>query len=370
MSTLPISFPQVYLPVYFPLIFWYESEQSLQCIRELFKEHDFGTQAGYNHLINYGHEFPHWKKRSVLLEKDYNTTLEAIWNHTGKRPWDEGISGALQEQYTKDSSINPNGFDMSVNYRETGRFSLDLDTYHLFNKNMFVITVGHTHQGRYNFALQQGGLLALQRYIIVPYYAKFDCSVGLKQLLLFNSRPVKVMFVGGIKNQCESREAAHCFVFRERIYVVDAVEKDYPNDDSFYIQPTPTDETSRSDFRGQHAARGELYRQAQYCLVMPGDGNTAQRLFHAMIQGCIPVFIYHKDSYVVLPFVAYLDWDNLALSYRVSGVEDTRAAIKGKGQNPRFVFFFSNVFLILILFTPQISSPSPPNRGLNCRKRS
>ena len=57
----------VYLPAYFPLMFWYESTRSLDCIRDWFSNYDWGDSAGYDHIINYGHEFPHWKPGSILL---------------------------------------------------------------------------------------------------------------------------------------------------------------------------------------------------------------------------------------------------------------------------------------------------------------
>ncbi|CAD7941977.1 unnamed protein product [Amoebophrya sp. A120] len=324
----------VYLPVYFPLLFWYESTESLTCVREFFQDYDFGALAGYDHLINYGHEFPHWKKESRVLPPENRL--------------------------------------------------LDLNGYHLFLRNAFVLTVGHTHQGRRNFALALspadlqhhakngttanatsrtrttgeqeqpggerppfpvqppssspagaeiahphllepgwGGLLELQRFVLHPYFVSFDCHKAYKGLVDFASRPVRVLFVGAVKHIPDTT-----FVFRERLYVLEAVQRHFKGDESVYFQPVPADDGSRQQLRRKQDEYLLLYESARFCLVMPGDGNTAQRLFHVLTRGCVPVFVYHKDSYVVLPFEAYLQYEEFSLLYLVDSVDETAAALE------------------------------------------
>eukprot|EP00435_Cladocopium_sp_Y103_P049302 s1023_g14.t2 len=45
----------------------------------------------------------------------------------------------------------------------------------------------------------------------------------------------------------------------------------------------------------------------------PAEGNTAGRLFDAMMLGCIPVLLFHPDSYPVLPFVSRIPWHDFAV---------------------------------------------------------
>ncbi|CAD7963851.1 unnamed protein product [Amoebophrya sp. A25] len=334
----------VYFPTYFPLIFWYESEESLACVKNYFREYDFGDRAGYDHLINYGHEYPHWKKQSLALPPA-NRLLE-------------------------------------------------LDGYHAFLRNAFVLTVGHTHQGRRNQAVlgnmvdnvvpttqpveprnisgtastvaipssssassngvgvparptegrdekedhngsvlaqtatsadgavSAGGLFALQRFIIHPYFVSFDCDKAYRTLADFSSRPVHVLFVGAVKVREDTN-----FIFRERLLMMEAVNMDWKDEERVYFQPVLGDDSSRQALRLKQDEFLLLYGAARFCLVMPGDGNTAQRLFHVMTQGCIPVFVYHKDSYVVLPFEGYLDYADFSLFFQVATLEEGREVL-------------------------------------------
>ena len=51
-------------------------------------------------------------------------------------------------------------------------------------------------------------------------------------------------------------------------------------------------------------------------------------MFDAIAQLCVPVFLYHADSYPVLPFTAYVDYGRFALSFAVRGAGDVKVALQ------------------------------------------
>ncbi len=90
-----------------------------------------------------------------------------------------------------------------------------------------------------------------------------------------------------------------------------------------------------------------MFQESRFCLVMPGDGNTAQRLFHALMQGCVPAFFYHADSYPVLPFSAYLKWQEWGLFFEFSSKAEASQAIEsstisGSSRTSKFIVLRSS----------------------------
>eukprot|EP00439_Symbiodinium_sp_Y106_P054764 s2549_g7.t1 len=57
-------------------------------------------------------------------------------------------------------------------------------------------------------------------------------------------------------------------------------------------------------------------------------GNTAGRLFDAMVRGCIPVLMFHPDSYPVLPFVAWIPWNEFAMVFSIESEDDAATALR------------------------------------------
>eukprot|EP00397_Hematodinium_sp_SG-2012_P052763 GEMP01062585.1.p1 GENE.GEMP01062585.1~~GEMP01062585.1.p1 ORF type:complete len:195 (+),score=24.96 GEMP01062585.1:511-1095(+) len=78
-----------------------------------------------------------------------------------------------------------------------------------------------------------------------------------------------------------------------------------------------------------------ILARCRYCAIMPGDGNTAQRVFDAMAKHCVPVFLYHPDSYVVLPFLEHIPWlKEVGLHYQVDSAEGMHLAIQDLLKTP------------------------------------
>lgn len=123
-----------YIPLLFPLFFWMETPKLLQCVNSTLHGLEY-TQMGYNVLINYGHEYPHWK--------------------------------AFPE--------------------------LTMDNYHPFAPNFHIITVALLKQGRKN-ELFNGMLFKLQRLSLIPYFTTYKCFEERDV-----SRPFDVCFAGSIK---------------------------------------------------------------------------------------------------------------------------------------------------------------------------
>lgn len=79
-----------------------------------------------------------------------------------------------------------------------------------------------------------------------------------------------------------------------------AVERAFKNDSRVLFEVFGATAAERTNFAREYKAhRSQLYSSADFCLAMPGDGNTAGRLFDAMMLGCIPVLLFHPDSYPV-----------------------------------------------------------------------
>eukprot|EP00397_Hematodinium_sp_SG-2012_P056994 GEMP01070845.1.p1 GENE.GEMP01070845.1~~GEMP01070845.1.p1 ORF type:complete len:169 (+),score=29.23 GEMP01070845.1:484-990(+) len=101
------------------------------------------------------------------------------------------------------------------------------------------------------------------------------------------------------------------------------------------FQPIPPNDMHRAEFAGMGDWRSDLYATCRYCAIMPGDGNTAQRVFDAMAKHCVPVFLYHPDSYVVLPFLEHIPWlKEVGLHYQVDSAEGMHLAIQDLLKTP------------------------------------
>lgn len=262
-----------YVPAYFPLLFWLDQRVTdpehaphLACVKETLarmSELPFLLRnAGYDHLLLYGYEYPHWKRLNHLV----------------------------------------------------------LDTYSPFMGNALLLSVSFWSQGR-RAALFGGGLYPLLRVIPLPYYAAWDCSHQAE--LLTSPRDIVVSFVGSLKNN-----PPH-FVFRERLYLSAAVERpELANDSRVFVQLFPSDDERRHAFaRDFIADRASLYTRSHFCLVMPGDGNTAGRVFDVMVSGCVPVLFFHPDTYPVLPFSTKIPWADITLAHSVANEDDVAVAL-------------------------------------------
>jgi len=272
-----------YIPAFFPLLFWLGQDTSpmrpqqnphLSCINETLirigRSPWFARRAGYDHLIVYGYEYPHWKRLDHLV----------------------------------------------------------LDSYSPFVGNMLVLTVSFWSQGR-RAALHNAGLYALLRMVVIPYFTIWDC--GREAELLQRQRDIAVAFMGSLKNDVPY------FVFRERLFVSATVTHPrFANDASIYIEMFPADDALRSRFaRDYEHNRAALYARSRFCLVMPGDGNTAGRLFDVMVAGCVPVLLFHPDSYPVLPFTRHIPWSEIAVSEPVANEFDVAVVLERLLTMPR-----------------------------------
>ncbi|CAJ1328315.1 unnamed protein product, partial [Effrenium voratum] len=56
--------------------------------------------------------------------------------------------------------------------------------------------------------------------------------------------------------------------------------------------------------------------------------NTAGRLFDAMVLGCIPVLLFHPDSYPVLPFVSRIPWRDFAIVFSIDSEAAAAEALR------------------------------------------
>lgn len=263
-----------WVPAYFPLLFWLEQNQldateawHLFCVQKtvnVIEESPYiFRNAGYDHLLIYGYEYPHWKRLSHLV----------------------------------------------------------LDNYSPFLGNAILISVGYWSQGRRS-ATVNAGLYPLLRIVTVPYFAHWDCH--LKEDLLKRPRQVAVAFAGSIKDR------PPYFVFRERLLVAGAVERAFKNDSRVLFEVFGATAAERTNFAREYKAhRSQLYSSADFCLAMPGDGNTAGRLFDAMMLGCIPVLLFHPDSYPVLPFVSRIPWHDFAVVASMASEEQAGAILQG-----------------------------------------
>jgi len=131
-------------------------------------------------------------------------------------------------------------------------------------------------------------------------------------------RDVVVSLAGSVKHK------PPYFVFRERIFVSGAAQLPrFQNDTRILIQSFPGDEAQRHAFARDYAShRAELYARSEFCLVMPGDGNTAGRLFDVIVHGCVPVLLFHPDTYPVLPFPKHLPWAEFSIVHQIESEQD------------------------------------------------
>ncbi|CAE8613715.1 unnamed protein product, partial [Polarella glacialis] len=221
------------VPAYFPLLFWLdqrvpaEEAPHLLCVKETVAQIEglpyLARNAGYDHVILYGYEYPHWKRLSHLV----------------------------------------------------------LDTYSPFLGNSMLVSVSFWSQGRRS-ALLDAGLYQLLRVVAVPYFATWDCAR--QDDLLQRPRQTVVAFAGSLKNK------PPYFVFRERLFVAAAAARPsfeaFVNDSRLLIEAFSAEDERRHIFaRDYEAQRTVLYSNSHFCLAMPGDGNTAGRLFDSMVSG-------------------------------------------------------------------------------------
>lgn len=260
-----------WVPAYFPVLFWLDQRtpepnaSHLQCVRDvvsmLQQSRYFSRNAGYDHLLLYGYEYPHWKRFRHLV----------------------------------------------------------LDSYSPFLGNAILVSVSLWNQGRRS-SLLDAGLYQLLRVVPVPYFARYDC--GQEEAMLSAPRRFVVSFAGSIKDK------PPYFVFRERLLVAGAAGRPDMQDKRLLIQVFDAHEEARYRFaRDYEAERLALYANSVFCLAMPGDGNTAGRLFDAMVRGCIPVLMFHPDSYPVLPFVAWIPWNEFAMVFSIESEDDAATAL-------------------------------------------